>query len=61
MIEGLTAKLGMPRGYLLYVGNGDIGRIRESGADPDLIRYSLDLVGAKRLEPKQGRKRRATG
>ena len=38
--------LGMPRGFLVYVGEGDAERIRTSGGDPDLIRWTLDLIDA---------------
>jgi hypothetical protein len=38
--------LGMPRGFLTYVGEGDVARIKTSGADPDLIRWVLDLLDA---------------
>lgn len=36
--------LSMPRGYLQYVGAGDVERIKNSGADADLIRWTLDLI-----------------
>ena len=38
--------LGMPRGYLQYVGAGDTDRIKGSGADADLIRWTVDLIDA---------------
>jgi hypothetical protein len=40
----LGTKLGLPADYLIYVGTGDIRRIRRSGADPDLIRVTVDLI-----------------
>lgn len=40
--------LGMPRGYLEYVGNGDIDRIKGSGGDPDLIRWTIDMIEAEK-------------
>jgi hypothetical protein len=36
--------LGLPRGFLTYVGEADIAKIAASGADPDLVRWTLDLV-----------------
>jgi hypothetical protein len=43
-LMALGTKLGLPADYLLYVGTGDIPRIRRSGADPDLIRVTLELI-----------------
>lgn len=43
VLRAMGDVLGMPRDYLLYVGEGNIDRIRESGADPDLVRWTLDL------------------
>lgn len=36
--------LGLPRKYLLYIGTGDAEKIRNSGADPDLIRVTLEML-----------------
>lgn len=36
--------LGLPRDYLLYVGRGDVRKIEASGGDPDLIRWTVDLI-----------------
>lgn len=44
MLRALGDTLGLPRDYLLYVGNGDIRKIQESGADPDLIRVTIDMI-----------------
>jgi hypothetical protein len=44
MLRALGDALGLPRDYLLYVGTGDIRRIETSGADPDLIRWTTELV-----------------
>ena len=45
-LAAICGLLGMPRGYLQYVGEGDIDRIKTSGGDPDLIRWTLDLINA---------------
>ncbi len=43
MLRALGDVLGMPRDYLLYVGQGDVGRIKgTAGEDPDLVRWTLD-------------------
>jgi hypothetical protein len=44
MLRALGDTLGLPRDYLLYVGIGDVRKIQASGADPDLIRWTTDLV-----------------
>lgn len=49
MLLALGAKLGLPADYLIYIGTGDIHRIKKSGASPDLIRVTIDLV-----EPDEG-------
>jgi hypothetical protein len=36
--------LGLPRKYLLYIGTRDAEKIRTSGADPDLIRVTLEML-----------------
>jgi hypothetical protein len=46
MLRALGDTLGLPRDYLLYVGTGDIQKIEASGADPDLIRWTTDLIEA---------------
>jgi len=43
MLRALGGKLRLPADWLIYIGTGDERRIRESGADPDLIRVTLDL------------------
>lgn len=44
MLRALGDTLGLPRDYLLYVGSGDARKIQESGADPDLIRVTIDMI-----------------
>lgn len=44
MLRALGDTLGLPRDYLLYVGTGDVRKIETSGADPDLIRWTIDLI-----------------
>lgn len=44
MLRALGDALGLPRDYLLYVGAGNVRKIETSGADPDLIRWTIDLV-----------------
>ena len=44
MLRALGDALGLPRDYLLYVGAGDVRKIESSGADPDLIRWTTDLI-----------------
>ena len=44
MLRALGDALGLPRDYLLYVGAGDVHKIEASGADPDLIRWTVDLI-----------------
>lgn len=44
MLRALGDALGLPRDYLLYVGTGDVRKIETSGADPDLIRWTTDLI-----------------
>jgi hypothetical protein len=43
-LMALGTKLGLPADYLIYVGTGDTRRIRRSGADPDLIRVTIELI-----------------
>jgi hypothetical protein len=44
MLRALGDALDLPRDYLLYVGAGDIQKIQASGAEPDLIRWTTDLI-----------------
>jgi hypothetical protein len=44
MLRALGDALGLPRDYLLYVGAGDVRKIEASGADPDLIRWTTELI-----------------
>jgi hypothetical protein len=44
MLRALGDALGLPRDYLLYVGAGNVRKIESSGADPDLIRWTTDLI-----------------
>lgn len=48
MLRALGDKLGLPPDYLLYVGAGDIERIRRSGADPAEVQWTVDLIEADR-------------
>lgn len=48
MLLALGAKLGLPANYLVYVGTGDTRRISSSGADQDLIRFTLELISEDR-------------
>lgn len=43
MLRALGGKLRLPADWLIYIGTGDKKRIANSGADPDLIRVTLDL------------------
>ena len=42
-LRALGDVLGLPRDFLIYVGTGDRRLIEASGAEPDLIRWVLDL------------------
>lgn len=42
-LRAMGGKLKLPADWLIYIGTGDERRIRNSGADPDLIRITLDL------------------
>lgn len=44
MYRALGDVLGLPKDYLLYVGAGDIRKVEASGADPDLVRWTVDLI-----------------
>lgn len=49
MLRALGDKLGLPRDFLIYVGTGDVARIRASARpgnpdDADLIRWTEDLI-----------------
>jgi len=54
MLRALGGKLRLPFDWLIYIGAGDVRRIQESGADPDLIRVTLDLIQTAPV-PKRGR------
>lgn len=43
-LRALGDALHLPRDFLLYVGAGDVRKIEASGADPDLIRWTIDLI-----------------
>jgi len=43
MLRALGDVLGLPRDFLIYVGEGDQSAISRSGADPDLLRWTLAL------------------
>jgi|SRR6058998_894916 len=43
MLRAMGGKLRLPADWLIYIGTGDVQRIRNSGADSDLIRVTLDL------------------
>jgi ABC-type Fe3+-hydroxamate transport system substrate-binding protein len=49
MLLALGGKLGLPANYLIYVGTGDIRRIKKSGASPDLIQVTIDLIEPEEL------------
>lgn len=44
MLRALGGKLRLPTEWLVYIGTGDLRRIRNSGADPGLIKVTLDLI-----------------
>lgn len=44
MLRALGDALGLPRDFLLYVGAGDVRKIENSGADQDLIRWTIELI-----------------
>ena len=58
MLRAMGGKLHLPADWLIYIGTGDMRRIRNSGADPDLIRVTLDLFEQQgptsRWEPRSG-------
>ena len=43
MLRAMGGKLKLPADWLIYIGLGDVRKIRNSGAAPDLIRVTLDL------------------
>jgi hypothetical protein len=47
-LMSLGTKMGLPMKYLIYVGTRDTNRIASSGADPDVIRFTLDLIASAR-------------
>ncbi len=56
MYRAVGDALGLPRDYLLYVGNLDIGRIRAAAVhDPDLLRWTLDIIDTEAGNPEQPR------
>ena len=56
MLDALGGRLGLPRDFILYVGTGDVRRIKASRAEDDLIRWVLDLIAEDR--PNTGSRRR---
>jgi hypothetical protein len=45
MLRALGDVLGLPRDYLLYVGQADVDAVMQSAAeDPDLVRWTLSLI-----------------
>ncbi|SRR6266498_2312070 len=57
MLQALGAKLGLPMDFILYVGAGDVEKIRAAAMDdPDLVRWTVDLIKADR--PNTRRRRR---
>lgn len=44
MLRALGDVLGLPRDFLLYVKDGNTAAVERSSADPDLIRWTLDLM-----------------
>lgn len=60
MLMALGVKLDLPLGFLGYIGTGDVRRIKESGASPDVIRWTLDLLESDPPKPENG-PRSATG
>lgn len=44
LLRALGDVLDLPRDFLLYVGNGDVEEVRNSGADPDLVRWTIALM-----------------
>lgn len=56
MLDAIGGRLGMPRDFILYVGIGDVRKIRASGAEPDLIRWSIELIRADRPDIRDQRR-----
>lgn len=44
MLRALGDVLELPRDFLMYVGTGDAKQIAASGGDPDLVRWTLELI-----------------
>ena len=44
MLRALGDALDLPRDFLIYVGEGDLSRINRATDDPDLIRWTTDLI-----------------
>lgn len=60
MLRALGDVLGLPRDYLLYVGNGDVEAVISSGViDPDLLRWTLGLMQVDLHEDPLSRRSRA--
>jgi hypothetical protein len=43
MLRALGDVLQLPRDYLIYVGQGNLAELKRSGAEPDLLRWTLAL------------------
>ena len=46
MLRALGTALGFPSDFLLDVGIGDVRKVAASAGDPDLIRWTIDLMRA---------------
>jgi len=46
MLRSLGTALGFPSDFLLDVGIGDVPKVARSVGDPDLIRWTIDLMRA---------------
>lgn len=40
-LDSIEGGLSLPRDFLRYVADGDVDALRETGADPDLVRWLL--------------------
>lgn len=52
MLRAMGGKLRLPADWLIYIGSSDRRRISNSGADPDLIRVTLDLFDESPMPPR---------
>jgi hypothetical protein len=52
MLRAMGGKLHLPADWLIYIGVGDLRRIRNSGAPADLIRVTLDLFDDRDPSPR---------